>query len=304
MKSTELNLIPIFVAIYEEKNLSQAAARMEISQPAVSKALKRLREIYDDHLFHRNASGVEPTTFSRDIYPAMSAALKNFTSTLSASRDFEPKTSNRIFSVAAVSVAGYFLIPELIKQMRSEAPNVALEVHPLFTEDHETDLRLQRYDLVIDMAPRGRNLLKSEVIYSEHLNVVCRKDHPRLKDSITQEEFFNEEHVVVSRWHSRRSLLSADDISELEKRKIVVRAAGAIEMLPIVGKSDMIGILPKSTIHSFADLFEVRSIPLPFDQGEVDLCSIWHPSRTAESGHKWLRQQIQKVSKNQVVARK
>ncbi len=77
MKSTELNLIPIFVAIYEEQNLSRAANRMDISQPAVSKALARLRDIYDEPLFHRTTSGVEPTTFAIDIYPAMAAALKN-----------------------------------------------------------------------------------------------------------------------------------------------------------------------------------------------------------------------------------
>ena len=76
IRSTELNLIPIFVAIYEERSLSRAATRMEISQPAVSKALKRLREIYDDPLFHRKVAGMEPTSFAIDIYPAMAAALK------------------------------------------------------------------------------------------------------------------------------------------------------------------------------------------------------------------------------------
>lgn len=101
MKSTDLNLIPIFVAIYEEQNLSKAAARLDISQPAVSKALARLRDIYDEPLFHRSTSGVEPTSFAMDIYPAMGAALKNFTSTLSASSSFDPKVSNRIFRLLA-----------------------------------------------------------------------------------------------------------------------------------------------------------------------------------------------------------
>ncbi|MFM5480118.1 LysR family transcriptional regulator [Aeromonas veronii] len=86
IRSTELNLIPIFVAIYEERSLSRAATRMEISQPAVSKALKRLREIYGDPLFNRKVVGMEPTSFAIDIYPAMAAALKNFSSTLSTSR--------------------------------------------------------------------------------------------------------------------------------------------------------------------------------------------------------------------------
>ncbi|MCE7565126.1 LysR family transcriptional regulator [Aliivibrio fischeri] len=298
MKSTELNLIPIFVAIYEEKNLSKAAIRMNISQPAVSKALKRLREIYDDALFHRNTTGVEPTVFASDIYPAMSAALKNFTSTLSASREFDPKTSNRIFSIAVVSTVNYSLIPKLVKQLRLSAPNISLEIHPQFTEDLESDLRLQRYDLVIDMAIRGRTILKSEVVYTEILKVVCSKDHPRIGDSISLEQFLSEEHVAASRWHSRSSLLNAEDIGELEARNIVIRAAGAFEMMPIIGSTEMIGMLPQSTLDDLGDYYNLKSLDLPFNRQQHDLCSIWHPSRSNDSGHRWLRQQIQKAAKN------
>ncbi|MBD1570517.1 LysR family transcriptional regulator [Aliivibrio sp. S10_S31] len=298
MKSTELNLIPIFVAIYEEKNLSKAAIRMNISQPAVSKALKRLREIYDDALFHRNTTGVEPTVFASDIYPAMSAALKNFTSTLSASREFDPKTSNRIFSIAVVSTVNYSLIPKLVKQLRLSAPNISLEIHPQFTEDLESDLRLQRYDLVIDMAIRGRTILKSEVVYTEILKVVCSKDHPRIGDSISLEQFLSEEHVAASRWHSRSSLLNAEDIGELEARNIVIRAAGAFEMMPIIGSTEMIGMLPQSTLDDLGDYYNLKSLDLPFNRQQHELCSIWHPSRSNDSGHRWLRQQIQKAAKN------
>lgn len=298
MKSTELNLIPIFVAIYEEKNLSKAAIRMNISQPAVSKALKRLREIYDDGLFNRNTTGVEPTVFASDIYPAMSAALKNFTSTLSASREFDPKTSNRIFSIAVVSTVNYSLIPKLVKQIRTSAPNISLEIHPQFTEDLESDLRLQRYDLVIDMAIRGRTILKSEVVYTEILKVVCSKDHPRIGDSISLEQFLSEEHVAASRWHSRSSLLNAEDIGELEARNIVIRAAGAFEMMPIIGSTEMIGMLPQSTLDDLGDYYNLKSLDLPFNRQQHELCSIWHPSRSNDSGHRWLRQQIQKAAKN------
>lgn len=128
----------------------------------MSKALARLRDIYDEPLFHRSTSGVEPTSFAMDIYPAMVAALKNFTSTLSASSSFDPKVSNRIFSIACVSVASYELMPQLMRQIREQAPNIGLEVHPLFTEDYESDLRLQRYDLIIDLPPRGRTVLKMD----------------------------------------------------------------------------------------------------------------------------------------------
>lgn len=301
MKNTDLNLIPIFVAIFEEQNLSKAAARLDISQPAVSKALARLRDIYDEPLFHRSPSGVEPTSFAVDIYPAMLTAFKNFTSTLSASSEFEAKVSNRIFSIACVSVASYELMPQLLKQIRQHAPNISLEVHPLFTEDYESDLRLQRYDLIIDMAPRGWTPLKVEPIFSERLMVVCCADHPRIADACSVAQFLAEEHVVVSRWHARKSLMSAEDIADLAQRKIVYRASGALEMLPVIHGSEYIGMLPESTINAFAGTYNIKAVSLPFDHDVYDLCAIWHPSRSSESAHQWLRNQLKAADRKSVV---
>ncbi|EPW6858816.1 LysR family transcriptional regulator [Vibrio vulnificus] len=297
MKNTDLNLIPIFVAIFEEQNLSKAAARLDISQPAVSKALARLRDIYDEPLFHRSPSGVEPTSFAVDIYPAMLTAFKNFTSTLSASSEFEAKVSNRIFSIACVSVASYELMPQLLKQIRQHAPNISLEVHPLFTEDYESDLRLQRYDLIIDMAPRGWTTLKVEPIFSERLMVVCCADHPSIADACSVAQFLAEEHVVVSRWHARKSLMSEEDIADLAQRKIVYRASGALEMLPVIHGSEYIGMLPESTINAFAGTYNIKAVSLPFEHDIYDLCAIWHPSRSSESAHQWLRNQLKAAVK-------
>ncbi|HFQ5325881.1 TPA: LysR family transcriptional regulator [Vibrio vulnificus] len=297
MKNTDLNLIPIFVAIFEEQNLSKAAARLDISQPAVSKALARLRDIYDEPLFHRSPSGVEPTSFAVDIYPAMLTAFKNFTSTLSASSEFEAKVSNRIFSIACVSVASYELMPQLLKQIRQYAPNISLEVHPLFTEDYESDLRLQRYDLIIDMAPRGWTTLKVEPIFSERLMVVCCADHPRIADACSVAQFLAEDHVVVSRWHARKSLMSEEDIADLAQRKIVYRASGALEMLPVIHGSEYIGMLPESTINAFAGTYNIKAVSLPFEHDIYDLCAIWHPSRSSESAHQWLRNQLKAAVK-------
>lgn len=297
MKNTELNLIPIFVAIYEELSLSKAAVRMQISQPAVSKALARLRDIYDEPLFHRTASGVEPTSFASDIYPAMSASLKNYTSTLSASRDFDHRVSNRVFSIACVSVASYELLPNLMAIIAKIAPNIALEVHPLFTEDYETDLRLQRYDLIINIPPRGRSTLKQEVLHTESLKVVCAKDHPRIGDVISEQEFLNEGHVVVSRWHVRASLLNNEDYPALERRKIVYRAAGVLEMMPVINSSELIGMLPESSVLMFQQLYNLKMMPVPFHLPISDLSMIWHPSRTNESAHRWLRERLKEAAK-------
>lgn len=295
MKTTELNLIPIFVAIYEEQSLSKAAKRLSISQPAVSKSLKRLREVYDDPLFNRSVDGVVPTSFAMDIYPAFEAALANFNSTLTASRDFDPKNSNKTFSIACISVFGNSWINSLIRQVEEKGPQINLEVHPLFSQDAEKDLRLQRYDLVIDIAPNARSVLKHERLMVENACVAFSENHPRLcqKQSITKEDFFNEKHVALSRWQVRKTLLNNEHGDDLEARQITHRMPGAGEMLSVVECTDHICILPKSTLEYFKPLYAIKTVPLPFENTHFDICAIWHPSRTHDSAHTWLRQQLQ-----------
>lgn len=295
IRSTELNLIPIFVAIYEERSLSRAATRMEISQPAVSKALKRLREIYGDPLFNRKVVGMEPTSFAIDIYPAMAAALKNFSSTLSTSRTFNPRTSQRVFSIACVRLVSAQLVPALLCKIRAHAPGISLEVHPLFTEDMESDLRMQRYDLIIDMTQSGRSMLKSEVLYGEQVKVVCASNHPRLGSNLTVEAYFTEEHVALAQWQVRGSMITAEHLPQMANRNIVVRVPTAMEMLPIIACSEIIGVLPTSIINTFAGMYDVRVLPFPFEESVFRLSAIWHPSRTTEAGHRWLRQQLFEV---------
>ncbi|ASI92256.1 LysR family transcriptional regulator [Vibrio mediterranei] len=297
MKNTELNLIPVFVAIYEEQSLSSAASRLGISQPAVSKALKRLREIYDDSLFHRNASGVEPTTFANDIYPALATSLKNFTSTLEASRDFNPKTSTKTFSIASVSAANYAVLPELLVRISKIAPKVSLEVHPLFTEDHESDLRLQRYDLVIDRTRSETPTLKVREIFREKLYVVVANNHPRITgDTITTEQYLAEQHVVMSQWQTRKSFFNEKDFPEFGKRKIMYRAAGEVDMLPAISQTDAIGIITHSTFNKFAVGLDVKALMMPFGASDYGLSMVWHPSRNSDAAHQWLRQQIIKIA--------
>lgn len=297
MKNTELNLIPVFVAIYEEQSLSGAASRLGISQPAVSKALKRLREIYDDSLFHRTASGVEPTTFANDIYPALAASLKNFNSTLEASRDFNPKTSTKTFSIASVSVANCAVIPDLLVRLAKIAPKVSLEVHPLFSEDHESDLRLQRYDLVIDRSRKEITTLKSQEIFKDKLYVVAAKDHPRLTgDCLTTEQYLAEQHVVIARWQTRKSFFDETDLPEFGKRNIIYRAAGEVDMLPVISRTEAIGMVTHSTYSQFSLGLGVKAFPMPFGPSEYGLSMLWHPSRNSDSAHQWLRQQIVKIA--------
>ncbi|ORT51010.1 LysR family transcriptional regulator [Vibrio sp. qd031] len=301
MKNTELNLIPIFVAIYEESSLSKAALRLNISQPAVSKALARLRELYGEPLFHRTPTGVTPTNFSIDIYPALLASLNNFNSTLNSTAEFDPKKSQKVFSIACISLISFTLIPILLRNIYREAPQVTIEVHPLFTEDYESDLRLQRYDLVIDRTPADHSHLHHKVISRENLVVLCSRNHPRIGEQITFEQLMEEQHVVSSVWHSRKATLSEDDYPELSRRNVRCSAAGFVEMLAVVEGSEYV-CLSSHTMHGlFGEHYNLKKVSSPADTFTLDVAMIWHPSRTNETAHRWLRREIERASANRLL---
>lgn len=290
MKNTDLNLIPIFVAIYEERSLSKSAERLGITQPAVSKALKRLRDIYNDSLFLRDNSTMAPSPRAIDIYPAMSAALSHYTSTITIDSGFNPATAERVYSFAVISGLGHTFLPDAFSYLRQQAPNLHFEIHPKFSKDTELDLRLQRYDFVIDAEHFAPSFINSHHLFDEEIVAVMSANHPRINDTMTLTQFLAEEHTVVSGWQVRTSIMNDADITELNSRKVVYRTSGITECLPIVEKTDIIGLCSKNIVEKHMPIYDVKYFTLPLDKKSIGINLYWHPSRDTDPSHVWLRE--------------
>ncbi|MEZ9516227.1 LysR family transcriptional regulator [Vibrio splendidus] len=299
MKTTDLNLIPIFVAIFEEKSLSKAAKRLAITQPAVSKALSRLRETYEDTLFNRTRAGVEPTSFASTLYPNMAAIINEFNATLSSSHNtFSPVNSNREFTIACIHAADFFLLPELFVRIQNLAPNITLTVHPLTSSDYENDLSLGNYDLIIGLRPIGNTTLKHRVILNDKIKACCRVNHPRIEGQhITDAQFFGEKHISITREVNRNNVVSSYDIEKLRARKIVYQASSFFEKFPLVEKTDCIALLPSCMEDICKEKFSIKTFDLPFDFSDINISMYWHPRKTVDSAHQWLRKQVDAVAK-------
>ncbi|MCC5518678.1 LysR family transcriptional regulator [Vibrio splendidus] len=294
MKTTDLNLIPVFVAIFEERSLSRAAKRLDITQPAVSKALSRLRDVYEDTLFNRTRSGVEPTSYASALYPDMSAIINNFNATLSSVHNsFEPATSIRSFSIACLHATDFFVLPELFSRIQQSSPGITLVAHPITSSDYENDLSLGKYDLIIGLRPIGNTLLKHKVILTGKMKVCCSADHPRVNEStITNEQFYAENHVAVTREVNREHVLSDADIKALNKRNIVYNASSFFETFPLIEKTDCIALLPSFMESTCREKFSIKTFDLPFDFNDISISMYWHPRKNVDTAHQWLRNQV------------
>ncbi|UJF18565.1 LysR family transcriptional regulator [Vibrio sp. SS-MA-C1-2] len=292
MKHTDLSLVPFFITIMEEHSLSRAAARMNISQPAVSAALKKLRDVYKDPLFNRTNYGVEPTNYALDIYPMLLAVMDNYTSTIPTLRQFNALQSNRVFNIATFSASYFSLMPKLAKSLKQNAPNITIETQPLFTDNLETNLRFQKHDLAICIENPSHEALCSEVIRYEELVVVYNNNHPRINDSISVEQFMAEQHVVHSQWDRRGSLANDLDIELLKQRNVTWRAKETTELLSIIENSELIGLVTKEVAEKFCSVFNLKYTKSPLGLDNIPVSMIWHPSRSNDLAHKWLREQL------------
>ncbi|MEE1672690.1 LysR family transcriptional regulator [Agarivorans aestuarii] len=292
MKHSDYSLIPTFVAIVEERNYSKAAKRLGISQSAVSQGVTRLRDIFKDNLFIRGSHGVEPTPYALDIYPALANSVESIAHMLPEQRYFEPAKCQRQFTIAALSVFSFTLFPQLAKRLFEQAPLASIKTEPLFGQDMAGLLRSHQCDLLIEAESNRYPHLRSQRIMQDRLVVVCRAQHPRFSSSqLNLEQYLREQHVIHSQPDQKTGYLGDMGISGLAERNIAWQASGIMDMLPLIGQSDCIGILPENLAKQHCANFGLKPLDADFLPKEILVSMYWHPSRTNDPAHLWLREQ-------------
>ncbi|CAH1578134.1 Bacterial regulatory helix-turn-helix, lysR family protein [Vibrio owensii] len=295
MKHSDYSLIPTFVAIVEEKSYTKAAQRLGVSQSAVSQAVVRLREVFKDALFIRESHGVAPTAFAIDIYPTLATAVESIAYMLPEHSRFNPAECDKRFVISSLSVFSFTLLPELSALLNEKAPKANTRIEPLFTMDLTSLLRSQQCDLVIEAQTNLHPHLRSQILMSDKLTVVCREEHPRLQgNTISVEEYLNEKHVTLSQFDQQNGYLIGRGIKNeqiLGKRQVAWQAGSIIEILPVVQRCDYLALMPQTLLEQYRDLYHLRELEAEFMKDPIDVAMYWHPSRTNDPSHQWLREQ-------------
>ncbi|GIU10743.1 LysR family transcriptional regulator [Shewanella sp. c952] len=293
MKHSDYSLIPTFVAIFEEKNFTKAAKRLGITQSAVSQSVNRLRDIFEDSLFIRGSHGITPTPFAIDVYPTLASSVESIAHMLPEHKNFIAAECERRFGISALSVFGFTLLPELSTLMSIEAPLASVKVEPLLGRDMTNELRAQQCDLVIEVVANQHSNLRSKVIMQDSLQLLCRADHPRLTgSSISVEQFLNEKHVTHSKFDKDDGYLIGRGLQSeglLGQRNVAWQASSIMEMLPVIMRTDYIGLLPKTAVQQYIQIHNLKQLNTPFLTESIEVAMFWHSSRTNDPSHRWLR---------------
>ena len=298
-KTPDLNLLPIMVALYDDLSVSGAGRRLGMSQPSVSKALRRLRETFNDPLFVRGPNGLVPTPRAHAIVRAARPHLKHLQDDLLRDEGFDPATSTRPITLAVSDVAEMALFPSIIEHFRRQAPNCAVGAASAADDELASGLESGDIDLAAGYHPAlaQRNFHKRTL--SKHgFACLMRAGHPLWKDRLTIEDYVGARHIGVRREGSSLDVLERF----IERRRLdldfSVYTAHVLSVPFIVMESDLVATLPYAVVTRFASLTSgVRAALPPFDL-PYDLKLHWHRRFDNEPRSLWIREQMAEVFKD------
>ena len=292
LKETDLNLFIAFDVIYTEKNLTKAGQVLGITQPAVSNALSRLRDLFDDELFVRTSKGMNPTPVANQIITDVRSALSLIQNTISETEKFDPYTADMSFKISIGDSSEYRLLPLLVKELAAVAPNIKVETYLTPRKEASRELASGTIDFSIDPPVHSDPHLMHEKIYEEDYVMIVRKNHPILeKSKISIEDYLNLTHIHIS---NRKTGLGHVDMTLYRlglARNISLRAQNFLVAPHVVEQSD----LAITTTKGFAVERDLEWRELPFDIDPLVLHLYWHETKDGDPSSKWMKELMLKT---------
>jgi DNA-binding transcriptional LysR family regulator len=297
ISSINLNLLVVFEALLEEKNVSRAAVRIGLSQPAVSNALARLRDLFGDPLFHRTSRGMSPTPRAIELAGPLRLGLSQLRSALAERPRFDPSESNRSFRIAMTDYAELTVLGPLMRRIAPLAPSVQIVVRRasrLFVAP-ETELRDGEFDAAVGFYPDPKALdpgTRSLELFAEQNVCIARKGHPLMQKRLTLRDFAAANHVGVFYRDETVGLMDNILIGYGLRRKLLATTPHFLSAIHAVAHSDLIAVVPAGLAARFQrDVgLEIRRCPVKLPTFDTRL--LWHVSNSEDPAGKWLRSEI------------
>ena len=289
ISSFDLNLFVILNAIYTEGSLTKAAEVVGITQPAVSNALSRLRERFDDDLFIRTGSGMVPTQKTENIISDIQNALSLMQQSVNEPDTFDPKLSNRNFKLSLGDVSEGRVLPYIMNEIDKNAPFVSMGSYAYSRSDQVHALATHNLDFVVDPIIPASEEINSYKVFEDDFVAIYRDDHPLGKiDEVSVDDILAQRHLHVS---NRKRGLHLIDV-ELDKigyrREIALRCQHFLIAPRIIRSTDLVLM----GTRSFAKSHNLQFIEIPTEIPSIEYHLIWHKSDEGDGGHLWMKDLI------------
>lgn len=306
-RTLDLNLLRVFDEVMTERNITRAAVNLSMTQPAVSNALKRLRETLGDDLVRRSGHGVEPTPLAQSLWPTVRDALQQLRDSL-APGDFDPSQAHNAFVLAMADATAAKLVPSLVHIMEREAPGANLRVLPLTTRDPRNLLESGTAELAIGHFPgvlaelgalhlqENSPRFEHQRLYDGEYVVVMRRGHPLAGRVLDIDTYCAARHLLVS--FSGRPFGFVDEALAARslQRRVVLTVNQFFTAGRVVATTDLLTILPRHFVGATGMAHELALSDLPLPVPAVHVDALWHRQSAHSSAHRWLRDAVLRAS--------
>ena len=291
----DLNLLPIFVALMEERSVTRAAERMGMTQPALSNALSRLRLMLQDQLFVRERYGIQPTPIALELSPLIAEALAQLDDAVLGQQAFDPAHAERLFTIAPNGYVEFVIVPAVLARLEKVAPGIKLRLTPYGNDLAETGVVSGTTALVLGRIVDPPDNLVVQHLMDEGLACAVRADHPAIGDAMTREQFETMKHVnIVPPGRMRAGLFQALAQQQL-KRDVAISVTNFFAAAEMVAVTDYCATLPSLICRQLMHDPRLKVLPAPVDLGSFPVEMAWHVRYRHDAAHRWLRALIGEV---------
>ena len=304
-RTLDLNLLRVFDVVMVERNVTRAAERLAMTQPAVSNALRRLREALGEELFVPGSTGVTPTSHAIGLWPAVREALAGLRELLDP-QGFDPAQDERRFTLAMADATAAVILPRLLADFERQGSRMSLQVEPLATRDPRTLLERGAVDAAIGFFPDVARAYAASLAESETLlealydcDYVCamRREHPlAVQEPLTLDDYCAAAHARVS-FAGRAHGFVDERLAALGRSRrvalVINQYAAAVQ---VVCKPDLLAVLPRRFVEACGVADALHITALPFEMPRIEIGLLWHRRHERDAAQRWLRDAIVRVA--------
>ena len=294
----DLHLIRVLHTVLTDRSVSRAAIRLGMYQPAVSAALKRLRELSGDPLLVRSGAGMVPTDAALRMIEPAASILRSAEVLFSDARGFDPQTATNTFRIAASDYLDPLFLPLLVAQVKSQAPLCKIEIHPLSPDsNYHAQLSLGNVDLVIGNWLKPPEDLHMARLFGDEIVSLINKDHPVGRRGWDIETWLGAEHIAPTPMHPGARGIIDQMLDTLKLQRNITARCAHFSLIPdMVASSLLVLTTGRQYCERFVDRLPVKIIPCPVALPRLMYYQLWHERTHSSSSARWLRDRIKSVA--------
>jgi DNA-binding transcriptional LysR family regulator len=288
VNNIDLRLLVIVSELNRTRSVSHAAENLELSQSAVSMSLAKLRRHFNDPLFVRTSVGMEPTPHAVELIQLLQQAEGLLHTALGHHVVFDPKTSDRRFTIHGTDIAQVTFMPALMSRLGKIAPGVQVDLRRM-SEVTAKHLESGDADICVGFVPPMGAGYCQQRLFKERFVCAVRADHPRIKTKFGLDEFLFETHVAVTTCGTGHSVLEKTLESKRIKRKVGLTVPSFLGLTPVLASLDYVATLPERLAIHISQSTAIKIFPLPAPVPPYVIVQQWHERYTHDPASKWLR---------------